>query len=102
MPNYTNMAISAKEAINDQKQKITCIVGGIKQEGIDNSEEEIAGILVGVNSDHFEERHTNGHLVVIIPVEQYCTIIGANMCMYNPNRDTDAYNPTAANAPAAL
>ena len=54
MHNYTDTEISVQETINAKKKKITHIVGDITQEGIDNSEEETAGILVGVNSDHFK------------------------------------------------
>ena len=68
MPNFTDAAISVQEIINAQKDKITRIFGDIKQEGMDNLEEEIAGILVGVKSDHFKGGCTNGHLFVIIPV----------------------------------
>ena len=52
-----------------QKKKITRIVREITQEGIDNLEENIVGILVGLNSDHFKEGRTNANLAVIIPVE---------------------------------
>ena len=52
MPNSTDTAISAQETINSQKEKITCIVGNITQEGIDNLKEEIMAILVGVKYDH--------------------------------------------------
>ena len=84
MPNSTDTAISAQETINSQKEKITCIVGNITQEGIDNLKEEITAILVGVKYDHSKEGRTNGHLTVIISVEEYHTIIGDNVCMYDP------------------
>ena len=102
MPNSTNMAISVQETINAQKDKITRIFGNITQEGIKNLEEEISAILVDVKSDHFKEVRINGHLSVIIPVEEYRTIIGDNAWTYNPPVDIDAYNPTSYNAIAAV
>ena len=102
MPNSTNTTISVKEAINTQKYKITCIIGKISQEGIDNLEEKIAGILVSINSNHFEEGRTNGHRSVIISMEEYCNIIDDNAWNYNPPIDINAYNPTIVNATAAL
>ena len=57
---------------------------------------------MGVKSDHFKGGCTNGHLAVIIPVEEYRTITGDNAWMYDTPFDINAYNPTAANAPAAL
>ena len=65
-------------------------------------DEAIVGILVGLNSDHFKEGHTNGNLDVIIPVEEYCTIIGDNAWMCNPPININAYDPTAANATEAV
>ena len=55
------------------------------------------GILVGVNSDHFEEGNTNEHLVAIIHEEEYCTIIGEKAWTYNPPININAYNPTVFN-----
>ena len=102
MPNSTNTAISVQETMNAQKEKITCIVGSITEEGINNPEIEILVILVGVNSDHFEEGCTNVHLSVIIPVEKYCTIVCNNAWTYNPPVNIDAYDPTANNATAEV
>ena len=65
-------------------------------------EEEISGIIVGVKSDHFKDRRTNGNLAIIIPVEEYCTIIGDNTWMCDPPVDINAYNPTADNATAEV
>ena len=101
MPDSSDMAISVQQTINAQKDKITRSVGNITQEGIDNLEEEITRILVGVKSDHLKERHTNGHLAVIIPVEYYCAVIGNNSWIYNPPIDINAYNPTASNVTAS-
>ena len=70
MTNSTDTAIQFQETINVQKEKTTRIFGDITQDGIENPEEEVAGILVGVKSDHFKEGYTNGHLTVIIPVEE--------------------------------
>ena len=53
---------------------------------------------MGVKSYHFEEGRTNGQLAVIIPKEEYHTIIGNNMWTYNPPVNIDAYNPTTENA----
>ena len=39
MPNSIDTAIPVQEALNDQKEKITCIVIDITQELIDNLEE---------------------------------------------------------------
>ena len=102
MPNSNGMAISVQEAINAQKEKIACMMGYITQEGIENLYEEIMGILVGVNSDLFKEGRTNDHLNVIIPEEEYRTIIGDNTWMYNPPVDINAYDTTAANATSAV
>ena len=102
MPNSTDTDISVQEAINAQKDKITCTVGDITQEGIDHLEEEIAVILVGVKSDHFKEGRTNGHIAIIIHVEEYCTIIGNNAWTYNPPIGIDDYNPTVSNTTAAV
>ena len=66
MPNSTDTYIYVQEAINAQKDKIARIIGDITQEGIDNLEEGIVGILVGVQPYHFKEGRTNGHLAVII------------------------------------
>ena len=71
MHNSTDTAIPAKTSINAQMEKIPRIIGKITQEGIDNLDEQILVILVGVKSDHFEEGRTNVHLAVIIPVEEY-------------------------------
>ena len=60
------------------------------------------GILVRVKSDHFKEGRTNGHLSIIFPVDDYHTIIGKNAWMYNQPININAYNPTAANATAAV
>ena len=57
---------------------------------------------MGVNTNQFKEGRTNGHLDVIIPVEDYCTIIGNNMCTYNPPVDIYAYDPAANNSTAAV
>ena len=57
---------------------------------------------MGVNPNHFKEVHTNGHLAIIIPVEEYLTIIGKNVCIYDPPVNINAYNPTAANATAVV
>ena len=102
MPNSTNMDISVRKSINAQKEKITRIVGDITQEGMDNLEEAIAVILVGVKSDHFEAGRTNGHLTVIITVEEYPTIVSENALTYNPPINIDVYSPTVSNATAAL
>ena len=56
------------------------------------------GILVGIKSDHSKEGCTNGHLVVIIPMSEYHTIIGDDTWTYNPPVNIDTYNPTADNA----
>ena len=60
------------------------------------------GILVGVKYDHFKEGHTNGHISVIIPVEEYRNIIGDNKWMYDPPVNINAYNPTAVNTTSAV
>ena len=70
MPISIDTAISVQERSNTQEYKITRIVSNITSEGIDNPEEEITGILVKVQYDHFNEGRTNGHLAVIIPVEE--------------------------------
>ena len=57
---------------------------------------------MGVKSDHFKEGRTNGNLYVIIPVEEYCTIIGDDVWMYDPPFDLNTYYPTAANATEAV
>ena len=57
---------------------------------------------MGVKSGHFKEGRTNGHLAVIIPVEEYCTIIGDNTWMYDPPDNINAYNHTTSNATAAV
>ena len=53
MHNSTDTAIPAKTSINAQMEKIPRIIGKITQEGIDNLDEQILVILVGVKSDHF-------------------------------------------------
>ena len=60
------------------------------------------GIIVGVKSGHFKEECTNGHLAGIIPVEDYCTIIGNNTRIYDAPVNINTYNPTAYNATAAV
>ena len=52
---------------------------------------------MGVKYYHFNEGRTNGHPNIIIPMEEYCTIIGDNAWTYNPTVDINAYNPTAEN-----
>ena len=91
-----------QEIINAQKEKITRIVGDITQEGINNIEGKNSVILVSIKSYHFKEGRTNRHLSVIIPMEEYCTIIGNNTWMYDPPVDINAYNPTTNNATAAV
>ena len=59
-------------------------------------------ILVGVKSNHFNEGRTNRHLAVIIPMEEYCTIIDDKVWTYNPPIDIGAYDPTTSNAIAAV
>ena len=49
-----------------------------------------------------KEERKNGHLTVIIPVEEYHTIIGNNAWMYDTPVDIDACNPTTANATSAV
>ena len=102
MYHSTDTSISIQETINAQKEKITRIVGNITQEGIDNLEEEIAGILVGIKSDQFKEGRTNVNLTVIIIVEEYRTIISNNSLMYDPLVNINAYDFTSANATAAV
>ena len=57
---------------------------------------------MGVKYDHFKEGHTNGNLAVIIPLEEYRTIIDKNEWMYDPPVDINAYNPTTANATSVV
>ena len=57
---------------------------------------------MGVKSDQFEEGRTNEHLAVIIPVEEYHTIIRNNAWTYNPSVNIEAYDPTTANATVAV
>ena len=57
---------------------------------------------MGVNSDHFKEGRTNGHLAIVIHVEEYHIIIVKNACKYNPPVEIDAYYSTAANEIAAV
>ena len=102
MSNSENTAISAQETNNAQKEKVNHIVGDITQEVINNLKEEIAGILVGVKSDHFKERCTNGNLTVTIPMEEYHTIIGDDVWMYDPPVNINTYDPTPANATSAV
>ena len=59
MPISIDTAISVQERSNTQEYKITRIVSNITSEGIDNPEEEITGILVNVQSDHFKKGLTN-------------------------------------------
>ena len=56
---------------------------------------------MGIKSYHFKEGRTNVQITVIIPVEEYCTIMGDNTWMYNPPVNIDTYNPTSANATSA-
>ena len=60
------------------------------------------GIEVGINYYHYKEGPTKGHLAVIIPVEEYRTIISENAWMYDPPVDIKTYNPTAANVTSAV
>ena len=83
MPISIDTAISVQERSNTQEYKITRIVSNITSEGIDNPEEEITGILEDVKSDHLKEGRTNGHITVIIPVEDYRTIISNITWVYN-------------------
>ena len=59
-------------------------------------------ILGGVKHNHCKEGCINGHLAVIIPKEEYCTIIGNNAWTYNPPANIDAYNFTALNATTSV
>ena len=102
MSNSTDTAISVQETINAQKEKIIRIVGVITQESVDNLEEEIAAFLMSLKFNHFKERHTNGHIAVIITVEEYRTIICDNAWMYDPSVDVNAYDPIASNATSAV
>ena len=60
------------------------------------------GIPAGVKYDHFKGGRTNRHLAVIIPMEEYCTIIDDKVWTYNPPIDIGAYDPTTSNAIAAV
>ena len=57
---------------------------------------------MGVNPNHFKEVHTNGHLAIIIPVEDYLTIIGKNVFIYDPPVKIAAHDPTVANSTAVV
>ena len=57
---------------------------------------------MGVKSNHFKKGRTNGHLSVIIPVEEYHTIIGDNAWAYDPPVNINAYDLNAADVTSVV
>ena len=47
----------------------------ITPEAIDILEEELGGVATTIKSYHYKGGRTNGHLAVIIPQDEYRTII---------------------------
>jgi hypothetical protein len=61
-----------------QQDKITRVLGIITTKTIDILKDELAGIASTIKSDHYKDGLKYGHLAIVIPEEEYETIIGNN------------------------
>ena len=73
----------------------------ITPETVDQLEEQVGEACVTVKSWHFEQGQDYGHLPVIIPEEEYRTLIGDPAWTYTvPVANAEEYNPAAVTCAA--
>ena len=98
-----NRATAVRDILTSQKDMITRIVGDITPKTLNILEEEIGGILVFVNSTHYDQGEKYGHLYVILGETRMCKILNNKPnFVYDTLVDQGAYNPAViANASSA-
>ena len=93
-------ASSVRATIVAQRDQMTKILE-ITPEAIDILEEELGGVATTIKSYHYKGGRMNGHLAVIIPQDEYRTIIEDEEWEYEEPAELEAYDENAITATVA-